>query len=671
MAEVNLTLGDPIEVKVAPAEGATNVTVSPAPLNVVQVQAAIATDGLAGPAGPGIPEGGTENQFVQKADGGEYDSKWSAYTLPGSDGAKGQGLVTNGLGSVVFGSPLSSKVEIPVRFDEAVSKGDPLYVTGYNNGQERITVAKADASDSSMMPSIGLANGTYSANANGSVVCIGSLEDVNTQNAPNDFQEGDVLYVAAGGGLTNAKPTGTNLIQNVGKASIRQQVNGEIVVMAIGRSNDVPNIPNGQAWIGNSSGVATPTALGSLVIDSLRVKSGAQSVTVTDGDATIDFVEGTGITVSLSDAGSGEVDVTVAGSDASNTEKGIAKFKAADFSVTDGAVSLVDGIGTVFYDKNPQLGGDLDVNGNEIVSTNSGDVIIRPSGTGNVILGNFQFDVDQTMNSSLDNYVLTYDDTSKLISLEQASGSGETYTISAADGDNADEEKIVLTDSQSGTDEVVLEAGTGLSVSRTGDKITFTNTVTDTNTSLGDTDQTLDDDRDIDVDGNELSIVNGASGIANFASNGLVSVNGAFLPGQYNTSGTTTGLTSAGDFADGCEVLTKFGTATTNMTAGDVYYYAGAWTQSASGTVANASKLLAVASGTSSSSPLVTRGLVRVADNTGFSSAASGDVLYLNATAGHVGTTAPTSGVVRVVGYVVNSSNSLIYFDPSKDWIEL
>ena len=394
-------------------------------------------------------------------------------------------------------------------------------------------------------------------------------------------------------------------------------------------------------------------------------------MTVTDGDATIDFVEGTGITVSLSDAGSGEVDVTVAGSDASNTEKGIAKFKAADFSVTDGAVSLVDGIGTVFYDKNPQLGGDLDVNGNEIVSTNSGDVIIRPSGTGNVILGNFQFDVDQTMNSSLDNYVLTYDDTSKLISLEQASGSGETYTISAADGDNADEEKIVLTDSQSGTDEVVLEAGTGLSVSRTGDKITFTNTVTDTNTSLGDTDQTLDDDRDIDVDGNELSIVNGASGIANFASNGLVSVSGAFLPGQYNTSGTTTGLTSAGDFADGCEVLTKFGTATTNMTAGDVYYYAGAWTQSASGTVANASKLLAVASGTSSSSPLVTRGLVRVADNTGFSSAASGDVLYLNATAGHVGTTAPTSGVVRVVGYVVNSSNSLIYFDPSKDWIEL
>ena len=59
-----------------------------------------------------------------------------------------------------------------------------------------------------------------------------------------------------------------------------------------------------------------------------------------------------------------------------------------------------------------------------------------------------------------------------------------TYTVSAADGDNADEEKIVLTGSDATTDTIVLEAGTGLSIARTGDKITFTNTVTDTDTVL-------------------------------------------------------------------------------------------------------------------------------------------------------------------------------------------
>lgn len=48
-----------------------------------------------------------------------------------------------------------------------------------------------------------------------------------------------------------------------------------------------------------------------------------------------------------------------------------------------------------------------------------------------------------------------------------------TYTVSAADGDNADEEKIVLTGSDASTDTVVLEAGTNLLISRTGDKITF------------------------------------------------------------------------------------------------------------------------------------------------------------------------------------------------------
>jgi len=61
-----------------------------------------------------------------------------------------------------------------------------------------------------------------------------------------------------------------------------------------------------------------------------------------------------------------------------------------------------------------------------------------------------------------------------------------TYGISCVDGDNSDEEKIRLTagGDGSGTNDVVLEAGTGLSIARSGDKITFTNTVTDTNTQL-------------------------------------------------------------------------------------------------------------------------------------------------------------------------------------------
>ena len=54
-----------------------------------------------------------------------------------------------------------------------------------------------------------------------------------------------------------------------------------------------------------------------------------------------------------------------------------------------------------------------------------------------------------------------------------------TYTISAQDGDNSDEEKVRITGSDSNSSEVVLEAGTNLSIDRSGDKITFASTVTD------------------------------------------------------------------------------------------------------------------------------------------------------------------------------------------------
>jgi len=59
-----------------------------------------------------------------------------------------------------------------------------------------------------------------------------------------------------------------------------------------------------------------------------------------------------------------------------------------------------------------------------------------------------------------------------------------TYSVSCVDGENSDEEKIRLTDSSGSTDDVILEAGTGLSIARSGDKITFTNTVVDTDTVL-------------------------------------------------------------------------------------------------------------------------------------------------------------------------------------------
>lgn len=82
------------------------------------------------------------------------------------------------------------------------------------------------------------------------------------------------------------------------------------------------------------------------------------------------------------------------------------------------------GLADVVDDTTPQLGGNLDVNGNQIVSTSNGNINIQPNGTGNVVLGNYTFDGDQSVGAGQDDYVLTYNHTSGLISLEAASGGG-------------------------------------------------------------------------------------------------------------------------------------------------------------------------------------------------------------------------------------------------------
>ena len=90
-------------------------------------------------------------------------------------------------------------------------------------------------------------------------------------------------------------------------------------------------------------------------------------------------------------------------------------------------VSIAAGLSDVVSDTTPQLGGDLDVNGNSIVSASNGDINLTPNGTGNVLLGNYEFDVDQTVGAGQDDYVLTYDNATGHISLEAAGAGGAGY----------------------------------------------------------------------------------------------------------------------------------------------------------------------------------------------------------------------------------------------------
>ena len=142
-------------------------------------------------------------------------------------------------------------------------------------------------------------------------------------------------------------------------------------------------------------------------------------------------------------------------------------------------------------------------------------------------------------------------------------------------------------------------------------------------------------------------------------------------------------LSVVGAYGSGSRITTSMFTDTTaNKTAGDVYVMRSSdsvWTAKADADAAStASGLLAVATGNSSGKGMLLSGIVRMDDNTNFAGSSSGAILYLDTDEGHVTSSAPTGNgkVVRIVGYVVNpgtqaGNDGVIYFDPSKDWIEL
>jgi hypothetical protein len=89
--------------------------------------------------------------------------------------------------------------------------------------------------------------------------------------------------------------------------------------------------------------------------------------------------------------GSADIDLseviqdTVGAMFSSNTETNI----TATYQDSDGTIDLVvaaTGIASLADDSSPQLGGDLDVNGNSIISASNGNIAITQNGSGKVIL---------------------------------------------------------------------------------------------------------------------------------------------------------------------------------------------------------------------------------------------------------------------------------------------
>lgn len=111
----------------------------------------------------------------------------------------------------------------------SLAKGTPVYVTGSVGDTDVLTVAASDQADPAKGPAIGLLTATLANNATGFVIMMGELLGVDTSG----YAVNDELFVAAGGGLTNVKPT-SGPSQSVAVVTRSNAVSGSMLVWVAG-----------------------------------------------------------------------------------------------------------------------------------------------------------------------------------------------------------------------------------------------------------------------------------------------------------------------------------------------------------------------------------------------------------------------------------------------------
>lgn len=145
---------------------------------------------------------------------------------------------------------------------------------------------------------------------------------------------------------------------------------------------------------------------------------------------------------------------------------------------------------------------------------------------------------------------------------------------------------------------------------------------------------------------------------------GYVNLTGT-LQAEAGVEQDEAGLTVAGAYGAGADI-TYLGSASSATTAGRIYYYNGTtWVFYTSATEAPQKALLGMAVGTSMAKGFILKGFINPNGATGFTTASP---IY-GATNASATTTAPTSGYQRIMGHAI--STSVIYFNPSNDFIEL
>ena len=167
-------------------------------------------------------------------------------TYPTTDGDNGDIIFTNGAGVLSFGKT-TVYASVKNVSGGTLSKGMPVHASSSVGNTNEVIVASA--SNAATMPATFILAQQLNDEEEGLGIVTGFINGVDTSG----FQEGQVLYVGENGGYTNIKPSGSNLIQNLGIVTKIDATNGSGFIYGSGRANDTPNLLENHIFFGSGS----------------------------------------------------------------------------------------------------------------------------------------------------------------------------------------------------------------------------------------------------------------------------------------------------------------------------------------------------------------------------------------------------------------------------------
>lgn len=255
------------------------------------------------------------------------------------------------------------------------------------------------------MTSVNITTTTNKVTVSQSDASVVTVSTVGPQGPPGSGGgEGGVSATVEVGSTTTGAP-GTNAAVTNSGTSSAAVFDFTIPRGATGPAGaDGANGATGPAGADGSDGSAATIAVGSVTTGAAGssatvTNSGTTSAAVFDfsiprgdtGANGTNGADGTAATIAV-----GTVTTGAAGSSATVTNSGTTSAAVFDFSIPKGDTGATgpsgpagadgaDGGTNIVLDTSPQLGGNLDVNGQDIVSTSNGDIELDPNGSGVVI----------------------------------------------------------------------------------------------------------------------------------------------------------------------------------------------------------------------------------------------------------------------------------------------